>query len=177
MRNNKNRIILLSIVLIAIIATGIFLVKKNNDKESNIVLNKELDVVNKNKENDKKETDKFYYVEEFAGESLRSGAGFDKLFKYNDEIARYENGYFKNVKNQENIYRIPDVIEWEGYWIINEKGFWNVKYDADSKKVIVRTTDFDGNKKESIELKDFKGNIIDDSYIQVEDMKITDEYI
>ncbi len=177
MRNNKNRIILLSIVLITIIATGIFLVKKNNDKESNIVLNKELDVVKENKGNEKKETDKFYYVEEFVGESLLDGDVFDKLFKYNGEIVKYKDGYFKNIKTGENIHKIPDGIEWKGEWIINEEGFWNVKYDADSKKVIVSSFDFDGNKKESIEIKKFKGNINHDSYIQVEDMKVTNDYI
>ncbi len=69
MRNQKNRVIILSIILIAIIVIGIFLIKNNEGKESNIKSNEELNT-GLNKDSDAA-TDAFYYVEDFLEEEDR----------------------------------------------------------------------------------------------------------
>lgn len=54
-----------------------------------------------------------------------------------------------------------------------------MKYDNDSKKIIANSFNNKGGNKKggSIELKDFKGRIADDSYIMIDHMIISDDYI
>lgn len=170
MGNNKKRVILLSVLLLIILVIGIFVVIRNRDNNKN-------ESFQEGKGDSGKESNKFYYVEEFIDESIWEGNGYDKLFKYSEKIVRFKNGFLQDIKAKENIYEIPDIEYDGGYLCISENEIWNVKYNNDSKKIIINYFDNKGNKKGSIELKDFKGEILDDSYIMVEDMKVTDDYI
>lgn len=174
MENKKNRIIMLSVILLAIIITGVFITIRNNKDSSTNKLD------NKDDEKDV-ESDAFYYVEEFIGEEIWD-EGYDKFLKYDDKIVKFKGGekvYLQDVKSKEDIYQIPNrdnMLGANGYWIY-ENVFWNVEYDSKNEAVIASSFDDKGNKKDSIKLKDFKGDVIDNSYIQVEEMRVTEDYI
>lgn len=172
MRNKRK--IILSIVLLAIIITGIFFLIRNKGREDeniNSVLEESIEV---------DENNKFYYVEEFISENISDS--YDKFFKYDNRIVRIINSdeaYLQDLKSKENIFRFQneeDVLMANGFWIHKEM-FWNIKYDSQSKNVVVKSFDYEGNEKEQIVLKDFKGEISDDGYIDIEDIKVTDNYI
>ncbi len=175
MKNNKNKIVILSIILLAIIITGVSITMRNN-KNSSTNTN-EPD--NKDAEKDI-ESDAFYYVENFIGEEIWD-FGYDKFLKYDDKIVKISDGekaYLKDLKSKEDIYQIPNdnMLSASGYWIYKNV-FWNVDYDSKSEAVVVSSFDNKGTKKDNIELKDFKGRVTDNSYIQVEEMRVTEDYI
>lgn len=175
MRNQKNRVIILSVILTAIIITGIFLIKSNKGKESNIKSSKELNT-ELNKDSDVA-TDVFYYVEDFLEEEDRWE--FNSLFKYHDKIIKFtgdDKVYLTELKSKENIYEFPYEDMKVNEWHIYQNTFWHIRYDKESDAVIVSSFDKDGNEKDRITLKDFKG-YIDDSGAYVKSMKITNDYI
>ena len=176
--NNKKRAILLSILLLIILVTGVFIIIRNKDNNKENKYGNGDETFQESKDNEKKETEKFYYVEEFVDEVVWEGNGYDKIFKYNGKIVRFKGDSLQDIKSKENIYEIPDNITLRGgYWLINEDEIWNIKYDSNIKQIIASSFDNKGNKKGNIELKDFKGKIVDDSYIMVEHMRVSDDYI
>jgi len=177
MLNNKKRLILLSVLLFAIIITGVFITLENKDSNSkkNEYAN-ENETFQQNNEKGKKELEEFYYIEEFVDESIWE-YGFDRIFKYNGKIVKFKGWFLQDIESKENIYEIPDVQSGGRYLCINEEEIWSAGYENDSKKIIANYFDNKGNKKGSIELKDFKGTIADDSYIMIDHMLISDEYI
>lgn len=174
---NKKTVVL-SIILLAIIAIGaIFIVKRNNYNSANDNKFSGKETFEENLENS--EMEKFYYVENFIEEE-----GWDShynLFKYDDKIVRFidgEKAYLRDFKSKENIYEIPngDMITGNGHWICDNV-FWSVRYDKENENIIVYSFDNNGNVKDRIELKNFKGQIFDDSYIMVSEMRVTKDYI
>lgn len=173
---NKKRIITLSVMLLFVIIIGTFFIMKDNN-HNNVTNNKNNG--NEAFQEDKSESDEFYYTENFIGEEEWDGNY--NLFKYDDQIVKIIDGekpYLKELKSGRNIYEIPnkDMISASGHWI-DDNVFWNVKYDKETGTVMVSSFDNKGNKKDSIELKDFKGNIFEDSYIYVGGMRVNKNYI
>ena len=191
MRNKKNKIILLSVFLVVLIALGTFVIlnnisdKENNPKPDDKTFSESQTNDENNKDNGKsgkvsaddeyKKSGAFYYTEEFITESLHGGGSFNNIFKINGEFAVYKDRYLQNVKTKENIVKLPEGIGFN--FAVNEEGFYDVGYDKDTKKIMFNSFDFEGTKKESIELKDFKGLIVDDSYIWSSDVKVTKNYL
>ncbi|MBU5427548.1 ABC transporter substrate-binding protein [Tissierella pigra] len=182
MENKRNKIIILSVILLFIIIVGVFFIIKNKDynsTESNKYDGNETFGENKNDTEKGGESERFYYVENFIGEEEWNG--FYNLLRHDDEIVRIIDGeklYLREFKTEENIYEIPnkEIISGNGYWIY-ENVFWNVNYDKESEDVIVSSFDKKGNEKDRIALKDFKGHIYDNSYIYVMEMRVTKNYI
>ncbi|SCG82588.1 hypothetical protein DW1_0981 [Proteiniborus sp. DW1] len=176
MREQKNRVIILSVILIAIIVTGILLTKNNEGKESSIKSNEELKTeIN---ENPDVTTDAFYYVEDFLGEE-EYRQGFNRLFRYHDQVVKFagdDKVYLEELKSKENIYELPYEDMELSEWYICQNTFWHIRYDKESNAVIVSSFDSEGNEKDRITLKDFKG-YIDDYGVYVKSMKITNDYI
>lgn len=176
MKDSKKTTILLSVLLLIIFLTGMFIIIKNKDNKENKYANGNKSFQD-NRNNQELESDKFYYIEEFAGELAWEGNGYDKLINYNGEIARLENGVLKGIKSKQEIYDIPYMEYDGGYMYINGKEVWNIKYDNDIKKVIAKSFDYEGNEQNNIELNDFQGLIVDDSYTMIDHIKISDDYI
>lgn len=179
---NKKRTIALSLILLAIIVIGVFfIIKSNNYNSANDNKSSGIETFGENK-NDiemENEREKFYYVESFIEEE--GWDGFYNLLKYDDKIVRLVDGekaYLRDFKSKENIYEIPngDMILGNGHWICDNV-FWSVRYDKENENIIVYSFDNNGNVKDSIELKNFKGQIFDDSYIMVSEMRVTNDYI
>lgn len=171
------RVVLLSLLLLIILVSGVFIVIRNKGNNREVEYTNGNETFQRVKKTEKRENEEYYYVEDFLDESIWEGRGYDKILKYNEKIARFEGGYLQDIKSKENIYKIPDIDYYGGYLCIREDEVWNVKYDNESKRVIANSFDNSGNKKNSIELKDFKGVVFNDSYIIVEEIKITDDYI
>lgn len=177
----KNKAIALSIALLAIIVAGVYFIIKDNDNEdpANKFSEKTTDIETVEASN---KTEKYYYVEQFLDE--KAWDNFYNLFKYDDKIVKLvegkngEKSYLKDFKSNEKLYEISnnDIISGAGYWIYQNE-FWNVRYDAESESVIVRSYDSNEEVKDKIELKGFKGVIEDNSYIQIEEMRVTEDYI
>lgn len=181
----RNRIIFLSVILIAIVATGIFLLMRDKDHNSMNDISGEDEAFKEDtndgyvEEENKTQSDSFYYVENFVEEE--DWAINEMFLKYEGKIVKVAEDkkiYLKDLENKEDIYEIKNehIISANGLWI-EDNIFWSTKYDSERGAVIVKSFDNEGNEKDNIELKDFKGVIIDNSYIQVKEMKVVGDYI
>lgn len=182
--SKRNRKIILSLILIFIIITGTFFLMKDNDNYSDDKAKEnetfQEDGSNKNTKKQKDVVgDTFHYVEKFIGEE--DWAISEMFLRYDEKIVKImekEKISLIDLENKENIYEFSneDIIMANGWWI-EDNIFWNIKYDGENEIVIVRSFDNKGNEKDNIGLKGFKGIVIDNSYILVRDMKVSEDYI
>lgn len=173
MKSKKNRIIILSAILLVVIVTGVFITVKNN--KDNITNSDKLGNENTEKHI---ETDEFYYVENFIGEEEWKD-GFYRFLKYDEKIVKFtgeERIGLTELRSKENIYEFPNENIRANEWWIDNNIFWNVKYDEKSKMFVANSFDKDGNQIDKIELKDFKA-IVDDSIVYIKEMKVIGDYI
>ncbi len=181
--NKKNKIIILSVILLSIIVIGSLLVKNNTKDKSdknNFNSKNTFEEANKDFEIGKDiDFNNFHYVEKFLGEE--DWAMSETFLRYSDKIVKImgsEKFYLEDLENEKELYEFPneDMTTANAWWIQDDI-FWTVKYYKEIEKVKVRSFDQTGNMIDDIILQNFEGEIFDNSYIMVNEMQISDDYI
>lgn len=125
-----------------------------------------------------------YYIEKLIYEEQNIyDPSVSQYVNYEGDVAKIgllEDGEkLLSMTRMENIVDLPkEVLRANGYCIDADLNFVTVFYDSDSKSVVSETIDRKGNLVNgSIVLKDFAGAITEDSYIQVRQLRVDENYI
>lgn len=84
-----------------------------------------------------------------------------------------------SISEMEDILDVPgEVLQGNSYCVDDDCNFLIVYYDADNQNVVYETIDLQGNTvKGPVVLQDFAGSTNDNSYIQVEQLRVDRKYI
>ena len=168
MKNNKLRIICLSLAIVIVVAAGaLMLLPKLNPQEGY------LPPVNEGAER--------YYNEEIISQEL-SNSFNDSLYTYDGRICQMKKDidiyYLSDIDTAERIIDLPFNIRiYSGICFADKDTICAVRYDAEKQVPIYVEMDFEENIKTSTELSDFEGVVFGGKRIDIYQLLVNKEYV
>lgn len=161
MKNNKLRIICLSLAIVIVVAAGaLMLLPKLNPQEGY------LPPVNEGVER--------YYNEELLYSEPTTFKMNERFFYYEDKVCQIETDktglYLVESESRERILSLPASfidLKYANICFADNNTIGTVYYDAEKGLPVYEETDLEGNIKASIDLADFKGAVFDEKYLEI----------
>lgn len=171
MKNNKLRIICLSLAIVIVVAAGaLMLLPKLNPQEEY------LPPVNEGSER--------YYNEELLYSEPTTFKMNERFFYYEDKVCQIETDktdlYLVESESRERILSLPTTFEDTKYANIcfaDKNTIGTVYYDAEKGLPVYEEMDLEGNIKTSIDLADFKGVVFDEKYLEIYKLLVNKQYV